>query len=164
LSRDFKLYFSTTSNIIWTILWLLLVRDSPDNHPFITTEEKLYIIQKRTKAQKKGKFSAPFGAILMSVPFWAIVMAHWTSLWSGVTCSLSLTPFSFRKYIILLDVEVAKKTRYGQGCPGPYNFLFCLPPARVARDFFAASWSRPGPRLLSGPKGTLTDFCEKTLK
>ena len=85
------MYFSTVCNIVWTVLWLILVRDTPENHPFISTKEKLYIIKTRTKAQKTAKFKAPFGAILMSIPFWAIVMSHWTYLWVFYTIG-SLLP------------------------------------------------------------------------
>ena len=84
-------YFSTAANIIWIILWLLMVRDMPENHPFILDKEKQHIIKNRTKAQKKAKFSAPFKAILLSVPFWAIIMAHWTQLWGFYTIA-SLLP------------------------------------------------------------------------
>ena len=70
-------YFSTTCNVIWTVIWLVLIRNSPEEHPFISESEKSYIMKNRTQIKKTTKFAAPFKEIFLSVPFWAIIMAHW---------------------------------------------------------------------------------------
>ena len=38
-------------NILWLILWIVLVYDSPETHPFINEDEKGYIVT--TRVSKK---------------------------------------------------------------------------------------------------------------
>ena len=62
-------------------------------HPFVSESEKQHIIKNRTTAQKKLKFDAPFRQILMSLPFWSIVVAQTTFLWAFYTIAILLPKY-----------------------------------------------------------------------
>ncbi|KAI4477723.1 hypothetical protein M0804_012551 [Polistes exclamans] len=70
--------------LIWCTAWWLIIQDSPEEQTkFITEEEKNYIMESlgHTKniAGHKEKLKVPWGQILRSTPFWAILIAHFCS-------------------------------------------------------------------------------------
>lgn len=58
-------------NILWVILWIVLVYDSPETHPFINEDEKGYIVTTRNskKASQKTETVPPYFKIFTSGTF-----------------------------------------------------------------------------------------------
>ena len=48
-------HLTSASGIIWSILWYILIYDSPGQHPTITEEEKKYIEDSLKEATSKTK-------------------------------------------------------------------------------------------------------------
>ncbi|XP_076452157.1 putative transporter slc-17.2 isoform X2 [Babylonia areolata] len=66
--------------LIWCILWAFTGSVKPEDHPFISEDEKQYIINTRHAMDKNQKrTSPPYRQILTSVPVWGcliVVMVH----------------------------------------------------------------------------------------
>ncbi|KAJ3645922.1 hypothetical protein Zmor_023541 [Zophobas morio] len=67
--------------IVWCIFWILLVSDSPDKHPRISEEEKLYIVRSLGDTLKPTKGLPPYKDIFLSIPFWSLIILHFGNLW-----------------------------------------------------------------------------------
>lgn len=83
-------YVTGAVGIVWSILWFVLIYDSPAQHPRITEEEKYEIETKiadmeggGTKNVKPDKL--PLKEILTSVPVWAIIVTHGCSVFCYFT-------------------------------------------------------------------------------
>ncbi|XP_064652754.1 sialin-like isoform X2 [Lineus longissimus] len=61
---------------VWFIFWMLLVYDSPSVHPWISEEEKVYIISSIGDPVTKKHESVPWCGILTSVSVWSMCAAH----------------------------------------------------------------------------------------
>uniref|UniRef100_A0A1L8DEC3 Putative permease of the major facilitator superfamily protein n=2 Tax=Nyssomyia neivai TaxID=330878 RepID=A0A1L8DEC3_9DIPT len=71
--------------------WVFLVYDSPDKHPRITIEEKNFIESSLGDSLSKKKKIPPYLKVIKSVPFWALMVLHYGSLW-GLFFLLAATP------------------------------------------------------------------------
>ena len=62
----------------WCFLWIICVSDTPEAHPFISAEEKNFILLSTGKGQgqKSKPPPVPWGKIFSSGPVWAIVIAQ----------------------------------------------------------------------------------------
>lgn len=67
--------------IFLTFLWYLLVSDSPDDHPMISKEEKDFIHKQLGDTISKDKRFPPIGSVFTSIPFLALLILHYGSLW-----------------------------------------------------------------------------------
>ena len=76
--------FSAATNLICGLLFFILVRNTPEEHPYISASEKNYILANRNH-QKKTKKSPPYMKMLKSLPYLAISGAHVTHLYSMYT-------------------------------------------------------------------------------
>lgn len=76
-------YFSGVANLVCGICWYILVRENPKSHPFISDEERNYILENRLSQKKPKKI--PYKKLLTSLPFWAITVAHTTHLFNLYT-------------------------------------------------------------------------------
>ena len=47
-------YFCAASNLIWLLLWSFLVFDSPEDHKYISDQERAYIITNRSNLRKNS--------------------------------------------------------------------------------------------------------------
>ncbi|XP_076451526.1 putative transporter slc-17.2 [Babylonia areolata] len=62
--------------VTWGILWLFTGSVKPEDHPFISEDEKQYIISTRHAMDKNQKRSSPpYRQILTSVPVWGCLIA-----------------------------------------------------------------------------------------
>ncbi|XP_074153787.1 putative small intestine urate exporter isoform X2 [Sminthopsis crassicaudata] len=75
---------------VFCILWFSLVYDDPLNHPFISDNEKGYIISSMVEQVNSPSWSLPFKAIIKALPFWAIIVPTICRFWlvSNLTTSL----------------------------------------------------------------------------
>lgn len=89
---------------VWYILWLAIVRGSPEKDRFISEEEKRYI--HACLAQTKNTPTAeniPYKSIFTSTAVWAIAASHFAENW-GVYTMLTQLP-TFFKYNLDFDLS-----------------------------------------------------------
>ncbi|XP_037700408.1 probable small intestine urate exporter isoform X2 [Choloepus didactylus] len=67
------------------LLWFSLIFDDPMNHPFISTDEKEYIICSLAQQSRSPGWSLPFKAMLKSLPLWAIIVSYFCRFWGSYT-------------------------------------------------------------------------------
>lgn len=77
--------------LIVTILWMVLVSNSPRSHRFITEREVEYIENSLGAAVSKEKKVPPYGKIFLSIPFIALTILHYGNLW-GLLFLLTISP------------------------------------------------------------------------
>nr|XP_003416519.3 probable small intestine urate exporter [Loxodonta africana] len=63
------------------LLWFPFVYDDPMNHPFISTDEKEYIVCELTQQDCSPDWSLPIKAMIKSLPLWAILVSHFCQSW-----------------------------------------------------------------------------------
>jgi ACS family sodium-dependent inorganic phosphate cotransporter len=88
---------------VWLVLWMIIVRRGPEDDPFISEEEKNYIV-KKIGLRKEENVSPPWRAIFTSAPVWAIVASHCAENWGFYTLLTQLPTFlngKFKKSKIL---------------------------------------------------------------
>ncbi|XP_064108156.1 putative inorganic phosphate cotransporter isoform X2 [Macrobrachium nipponense] len=61
--------------VIWGIPWFLLIRDSHEKHPRVSSKELEYIGQEGDTMRTKKVIAIPWKDLATSLPFWAIVFA-----------------------------------------------------------------------------------------
>jgi MFS transporter, ACS family, solute carrier family 17 (sodium-dependent inorganic phosphate cotransporter), other len=78
--------------IIWYVFWVLIVRESPEKDPWISDEEKRYIMAS-LKHSKKSTVprNIPWKSIFTSSAVWAIAASHFAENW-GVYTMLTQLP------------------------------------------------------------------------
>lgn len=65
---------------VWLAFWILLVYDTPEQHPFISKQE-LDHIKAGLPSTDKVSPPVPWMSIVMSPPFWAILVANFSNNW-----------------------------------------------------------------------------------
>ncbi|KAG5678425.1 hypothetical protein PVAND_008099 [Polypedilum vanderplanki] len=114
-------YVPAVFAIFITFLWFLLVANSPEDHPRITKEERDYIHKQLGDTISKEKNILPVCSVLASIPFLALMILHYGSLW-GLYFLMNAAPtFMFQA----LDFNLSKA-----------GILSALPPlARLLAGF-----------------------------
>ncbi|XP_045520977.1 vesicular glutamate transporter 1 isoform X2 [Pieris brassicae] len=80
--------------LVYTTIWWLVVKESPEKDSHITAAELKYIQDSRgTQAVEGSKIRHPWRAMLTSGPVWAIVMAHFSENWGFYTLLTFLPTF-----------------------------------------------------------------------
>lgn len=71
-------YLIGVFTLVWFIFWMILIHDSPAEHPSISKEEREYIERSIGEGNGKGGNvgSTPWIQIFTSVPFWALIISH----------------------------------------------------------------------------------------
>ncbi|CAG2176128.1 unnamed protein product [Oppiella nova] len=88
---------------VWFIFWALIVYESPDRHPYISTKELNFIRKGQGAEVVKERAPTPWKKIWTSVPMWALIITHFGQNWGFLTV-LTLLPTYFEK-ILLLDIQ-----------------------------------------------------------
>ncbi|XP_053237245.1 sialin isoform X3 [Podarcis raffonei] len=101
-SKLLSISYAGALGVLWFIFWMLIVSDTPETHKRISHAEKEYILSSLTDQLSTQK-SIPWGAILTSLPLWAIVVAHFSYNWTFYTL-LTLLP-TYMKEILRFDVQ-----------------------------------------------------------
>jgi hypothetical protein len=96
--------------VVWTILWFLYIVETPADHKYISTQEKIHI---ESSLKKNDIKTIPWMAILKSVPFWAIVAAHFAETWGFYTMLTKMPTFLSDVLKYKID-KVRKSPHYTQ--------------------------------------------------
>jgi len=106
LGWRFIFYIMGLLPIVWTILWMYFVYDSPQTHPRISRKELEYLEVGLNLSETKTKpqsYKVPWKSITTSGPFWAIVVSSLASGW-GFWTLLTLLP-TYMKNILQFDIK-----------------------------------------------------------
>lgn len=85
--------FVGTVGLIWFLLWMVIVADSPDDDKRISFEELQYITETLNSEQSKEEQNIPWLAIFQSLPVWAITVSHFSENWGCYTLITQLPKF-----------------------------------------------------------------------
>nr|CAG4645485.1 EOG090X04X8 [Lynceus sp. MCZ IZ 141354] len=79
--------------IVWCIAWIILIKDSPQEDPYVSQEELDYIVTSIGSGRPVTHLKPPWKSILTSMPVWSTVVAHFTENWGFYTMLTQLPTF-----------------------------------------------------------------------
>jgi len=126
-------YVTGGVSLLWVVLWLLLVYETPAQHPRITFRERVYIYQhtpQRGDEDGRRALVFPWRAVLSSGPFQALVVVHFCQNWGD--------------YLIMTELPTYISTALGY--PLNANAMFSALP-QLAKVVFAVGVSFVADRL-----------------
>lgn len=91
LDWTYVFYIFGAVGLVWFVLWAFLVFDSPNTHPRISEQERLYITSSLKNELSTSASNIPWRSIVTSMPVLAIVVAHFSYNWTFYTL-LTLLP------------------------------------------------------------------------
>ncbi|XP_077438271.1 sialin [Vanacampus margaritifer] len=91
LDWTYIFYIFGVVGLFWFVLWAFLAFDSPNTHPWISEQERVYIMGSLKKELSPLGGHIPWQAIVTSRPLLAIVVAHFSYNWTFYTL-LTLLP------------------------------------------------------------------------
>ncbi|KAM3606871.1 uncharacterized protein V6R79_024905 [Siganus canaliculatus] len=91
LDWTYVFYVFGIIGLVWFVLWAFLVFDSPNTHPRISEQERLYITSSLKNELSTSAQTIPWRDIVTSRALWAIVVAHFSYNWTFYTL-LTLLP------------------------------------------------------------------------
>lgn len=106
MNWTYVFYLFGLVGIVWFILWMWIVSDTPETHKTISHYEKEYIVSS-LKNQLSSQKVVPWVSILKSLPLWAIVVAHFSYNWTFYTL-LTLLP-TYMKEILRFNVQEVRE-------------------------------------------------------
>ncbi|KAM7136415.1 sialin isoform 2-T2 [Molossus nigricans] len=134
MNWTYVFYLFGIVGIIWFVLWIWLVSETPETHKTISHQEKEYILSS-LKNQLSSQKSVPWIPILKSLPLWAIVVAHFSYNWIFYTL-LTLLP-TYMKEILRFNVQ-----ENGILSAVPYfGCWLCMIMSGQAADHLRAKWN-----------------------
>lgn len=77
----FGFYIPAIMTFVIVFFWYVLVADSPADHPRISKQEVEYIQNSLGDSVSKAKRFPPLCSVLSSIPFLALMILHYGSLW-----------------------------------------------------------------------------------
>ncbi|KAB0393630.1 hypothetical protein E2I00_016832, partial [Balaenoptera physalus] len=101
-SKLLSISYAGIVGIIWFILWIWLVSDTPETHKTISPYEKEYILSS-LRNQLSSQKSVPWTPMLKSLALWAIVVAHFSYNWTFYTL-LTLLP-TYMKEVLRFNIQ-----------------------------------------------------------
>ncbi|XP_063347477.1 sialin [Pelmatolapia mariae] len=91
LDWTYVFYIFGAVGLVWFVLWAFFVFDSPNTHPRISEQERLYITSSLKNELSTSASNIPWRSIVTSMPLFAIVVAHFSYNWTFYTL-LTLLP------------------------------------------------------------------------
>ncbi|XP_053376536.1 sialin-like [Mercenaria mercenaria] len=79
--------------LVFMLLWLYEIRNTPGQHPRISQAEKEYLTSCTTNKSKKSVPPTPWKSILLSKPQWAVTLVHFVFNWSLFTVVINIPLF-----------------------------------------------------------------------
>lgn len=97
---------------VWYLFWVILIKESPEKDPYISDEERNYILAslKRTKSVTTPQ-SVPWKSIFTSTAVWAIAASHFAENWGVYTMLTQLPLFFKRKKFFFHILKISKIPR-----------------------------------------------------
>ncbi|KAL0275646.1 UNVERIFIED_CONTAM: hypothetical protein PYX00_003443 [Menopon gallinae] len=97
-------YVTGMIGVLWSVMWFVLIYDSPAEHPRISAEERAFIEDSIGTTSNKGKaLAVPWKCMLSSFPVWAIIVTHGCSVFGYFTVVNQLPTFT--KYILHYNIK-----------------------------------------------------------
>ncbi|ESO98465.1 hypothetical protein LOTGIDRAFT_142938, partial [Lottia gigantea] len=96
-------YLTGGISSLWCIVWFIIISDTPESHPSINHSELSYIQENIERNLKQRPI--PWINLLTSLPFWAIVIIHFSCDWGTITWMTELP--SFMETIYAFDYEIS---------------------------------------------------------
>lgn len=99
-------YIMGILGLIWSIVFMIVISDSPKTHWFISEREQTYIVEstiKETSARERGPLKTPWKEIFLSKVCWATFLAHFANNW-GNYMFLTQLP-SFMRDVLKFDIK-----------------------------------------------------------
>ncbi|XP_037031360.1 sialin [Bradysia coprophila] len=94
-------------SLIWTVLWVWLVQDTPNKQPLISAEERILITSSLGTADShektQPKKAVPWKKVITSTPFYAILVAHICSNFGWYMLLIEL-PF-YMKQVLKFNIQ-----------------------------------------------------------
>lgn len=103
LGWPYVFYIFGAVGLFWFVLWAFFVFDTPNTHPRISEQERLYITSSLKNELSTSVEHIPWCSIVSSVPLWAIVVAHFSYNWTFYTL-LTLLP-TYMKDILGFSIQ-----------------------------------------------------------
>ncbi|XP_031340681.1 putative inorganic phosphate cotransporter [Photinus pyralis] len=120
LGWPWAFYICGTAGLVWTVLWVILGKNSPADHKTIDPLEKSYIQFSLGQVQSASP-PTPWKAIFTSKPFWAILAANVGQGW-GFTILLTNIP-TYMGNALGFDIQ---KNGVLSALPYLVLWIFCL--------------------------------------
>ncbi|XP_068711966.1 vesicular glutamate transporter 3-like [Montipora foliosa] len=119
--------------MVWYVLWLMVVYESPATHPTISIEEKTLIQTSALDLSNIDQLVIPWKSILSSPPVWGIIAANFALDWAFYILLISMP-------IFLLDVMNTSITKMGFLAASPFLVKgLCTPMSGLAADILRKS-------------------------
>ncbi|KAK9878766.1 hypothetical protein WA026_023746 [Henosepilachna vigintioctopunctata] len=99
-------YITGVIGLVWSVLWFLIIYDSPADHPRISLAERTEIetaIREGDGGKGHKPSKVPWVKFLTSVPVWAIIITHGMSVFGYFTISNQLP--SYLKSVLHFDIK-----------------------------------------------------------
>ncbi|RUS90910.1 hypothetical protein EGW08_001307 [Elysia chlorotica] len=100
-------YVLGSFGVLWFIGWMIIVADTPEQHPRISNAEREYICEDRkgNNAPEKEKPTAPtpWLAIMTSRHVWALIVTHTCANWGTYTFLTNIP--SYMKEVLYFDLK-----------------------------------------------------------
>lgn len=81
LSWSWAFFIPGIAALVFCLFWYYIIADSPELHPRISEDEKIYILKCIGDSVKKSNSLPPYKSIFTSLPFWGLTMLHFGNLW-----------------------------------------------------------------------------------
>lgn len=88
--------------VIWCVAWMVVIHNEPEKHPRIRLDELTYIQHSLNRSGTSKVLTFPVASVLTSVPFWAIVCAHFAQNWGFYTLLTEMP--TYMKNILHFDI------------------------------------------------------------
>jgi len=120
-------YIQGGLSLIWCILWLIFVTDTPKSNRFVDAEEKYFIAQSKPKTDGGSMVAPPipWRSIISSPPFLALAFAHFCN--------------NFGWYMLLIELPLFISSGLGVGMT-TNTIISCVP--FFANWIFSVGYSR----------------------
>ncbi|XP_067038099.1 vesicular glutamate transporter 2-like [Acropora muricata] len=119
--------------IVWYLIWMMTVYESPATHPTISDEEKSLIQATALDLSNVDDFIVPWKSIISSPPVWGIIAANFALDWAFYILLISMPTF-------LMDVMKTSITKMGFLAAAPFLVKgLCTPMSGLSADILRKS-------------------------
>ncbi|XP_057660262.1 sialin-like [Diorhabda carinulata] len=105
LGWDWGFYVVSIENLMFCIVFYLLVTDTPETHRWIKPEEANFIKESQAGTVTRKKVIAPYKELFKNLPYWMLMLCHVANEW-GLYLQLTLVP-KFISDVIGFDLSQA---------------------------------------------------------